>query len=157
MGATTMIRSLLPLAFLLGAACSVGPEPVHLGSDACAECRMVVSEAQYAAQAVTRTGMAHKFDSIECLAAFLRGPNAPAEADLHSLWVADFAEPETWVRAEDAAFVVSPEVRSPMGAGFAGHGDADRARAHAAEVDGEVVGWPELLSRAAAGGHAHVH
>jgi copper chaperone NosL len=154
----TMLRSLIaPLALLLAAACSVGPEPVHLGSDACAECRMIVSEAQYAAQAVTRTGLAHKFDSIECLAAFLGGSNAPAPADLHSLWVADFTQPERWVRAGEASFVVSPDIRSPMGGGFAGHGTLDRARAHAAEVSGEVLTWDEVLDRAATGGHAHAH
>jgi copper chaperone NosL len=147
----------LVLAVVVLAACSVGPEPIHLGSDECAECRMTISEARFAAQAVTRTGLTHKFDSIECLAAFLEGENAPAEGALHSLWVADFVDTERWVPAEEAHYVHGEAVQSTMGGGLAAHATAESARRHAETVRARVIDWNQAVSLTREVGHAHLH
>jgi copper chaperone NosL len=148
---------LLALAGVLLAACTVRPEPVHLGSDECAHCRMTISDARFASQALTRTGLAHKFDAIECLAAFIQGENAPAEGALHSLWVTDFVETERWIPAEEARYVHGEGVRSPMSGGLAAHADAESARRHAESVSARLIGWEEVLTLTREGGHAHRH
>jgi len=147
----------LVIAALVLAACSVGPETVHLGSDECAECRMTISDARFAAQAVTRTGLAHKFDAIECLAAFLQGENAPAEGSLHSAWVADFVDTGRWLPAEEAFYVQGEAVQSPMGGGLAAHATAESARRHAETVRARVIDWNQVTALTREGGHAHLH
>lgn len=142
----------------LGACGAIEPRPVQLGAEECAECRMVIDEPRFVAQALTTKGRAHSFDSVECLAAFVAAGTV-AEAEVHSLWVADFAEPERWVAAEEAVFLRSPGLRTPMGGGLSAHADAHGARAAQDELGGEVLRWAEVLRQAGEpGAHAaHAH
>jgi copper chaperone NosL len=136
---------LAPLALL---ACGVEPGPVHVGSDECAHCSMMISDRRFAAQVLNTKGRAWKFDSIECLRGFLAtGELQPA--DIHSAWVADSDAPEQWLRADDARFLHSAGVRSPMGGGLAAYADAAAARSALARlggVAGAVVTWAEVIA-----------
>jgi copper chaperone NosL len=105
---------------------------------------MGVAEARFAAELVTRQGRVYRFDSVECLATYyLR------EADfarVHSIWVTDLNEPTRLLRLEEAAFVHSASLRTPMGAGLAAFEAATgRARALAA-APGEVLTWSQVLA-----------
>ncbi len=139
------LLTLLAAALLL-AGCAIEPQPIQFGSESCAQCWMVISEPQFAAQALNRRGRAYSFDSIECLAAFvLRGEQVPPE-NLHSTWVAPLTEPETWIRAEDAHYLRSETLRSPMGEGLSAYPSLEEARAHQTEFGGQVMTWDELLA-----------
>jgi copper chaperone NosL len=137
-------------ALLLGAllaACGIAPEPVHIGSDECAQCRMTISEPQFATQVLSNRGRSFKFDSIECMVAFVNGGELPA-SDMHSAWVADFDSHDDWIAAEDAFFVHSASLRSPMGGGLSAHATRAGADALIAELGtGAVLDWSQLRSR----------
>jgi copper chaperone NosL len=142
---------------LLAAGCAIEPQPVHYGAVECDRCRMVVSDPGFAAQALTRKGKAHTFDSVECLAAFLGEARVAADA-LHSAWVQDFDEPDRWLAADDAVYVLESAVRSPMGAGLTAHASAEAARAHASRHGGRVAYWEGVAAHgAASGSHGHAH
>jgi copper chaperone NosL len=142
---------------LLAAGCAIEPRPVQYGAVECDQCRMVVSDPGFAAQALTRKGKAHTFDSVECLAAFLAGGTV-ADEELHSVWVQDFDGPERWLPAREAAYVVDSEVRSPMGAGLTAHASADAAGTHVQRHGGRTLDWGGVvLHVAAAGNHGHAH
>jgi nitrous oxidase accessory protein len=142
------------LAALLVAACGIAPEPLHIGSDECAQCRMTISEPQFATQVLSTRGRSYKFDSIECMVSFLNGTQL-GQADVHSAWIADFDAPESWVPVEDAVFVHSPRLRSPMGGGLSAHGERTGAEALLRELgEGELLGWAELRQRAVTHEHA---
>jgi copper chaperone NosL len=146
------------LVALLVTGCAVEPQPIHLGSEECSHCRMVISEQRFAAQALTTKGRAFSFDAIECMAEWLRAGEAVPVADLHSLWVSDFAGGETWLRADDAVFLRSQQTRSPMGMGLSAHASAEAARRYQAELGGELLSWDEVLEAVARqDGHGHHH
>jgi hypothetical protein len=84
------------------AACSIEPQPIHLGSEECSHCRMIITDREFAAQALNTKGRAFSFDAIECLAEWVRAGEAVPAAELHSLWVSDFGDSENWIAAEDA-------------------------------------------------------
>src|SRR5690606_41785263 len=44
---------------------------IVIGEDLCVFCEMLISDPRYPAQLVTKTGKAYKFDSIECMIAFV--------------------------------------------------------------------------------------
>lgn len=145
------------LAVLL-AACAVEPRPIQLGSEECSHCRMVISERQFASQALNTKGRAYSFDAIECMAEWVRSGEAVPAADLHSLWVSDFAESETWLRAEDAVFLHSEQIRSPMGMGLSAHPSPEAARRYQRELGGELLSWDEVLELVERhGNHGHQH
>jgi copper chaperone NosL len=142
----------LALLALLLAACSRGPDVVHWGVEECSHCQMMITDERFAGQVVDRRGKTYKFDALECMADWVnRG--VVAAADFHSVWVSD--GPEGWTRVEDAAFLHSDEVRSPMGGGYIAFADAGAAERMQAEVGGRLMTWEEVLARVAASGHAH--
>ncbi len=115
------------------------PRPLVYGSDTCEQCLMALSDERRGAEMVTRTGRAYAFDSIECLAAYLQGMENPGS--VHSMWVTDFSDPPVLVRVEEAHFIASPALQSPMGLGltaFAREEDRDRA---AVEFGGAALDW----------------
>lgn len=131
-------------AVLALSACSPAPESVAYGVEECGFCRMVIADPPFAAQAVSRTGRTFKFDSVECMAAFvLRGDLAAEET--HSLWVQDLDSPGPWLRAEKAAFLHGGVLRSPMGLSLAAV-DASRIDSAASRRhQGERLSWDEVL------------
>ncbi len=147
----------LAAALLLGAVASgcapAGPRPIALGQDQCHYCKMEITDARYGAQVVMRTGRVQVFDSVECLAAFVG--SAPAES-IASVWVADVAAPATFVRAEQAGYLLDGVLRGPMGRAVSFATPA-AAAAEGARTGGVTVSWRALVADSAAvlshGGH----
>jgi copper chaperone NosL len=131
-------------ATFLAAASAAGcadPEPRALafGSDRCEHCDMGIADDRHGAELLTPTGRAYVFDSVECLVSYMQGEGAGLE--VHSVWVTDFANPGTWVRASDALFLASPTLQSPMGLGLSAFArPADRDGAVNA-FGGEALDW----------------
>jgi copper chaperone NosL len=147
---------LLALVLPLAAACEITPEHLHVGAEECAQCSMLISDRRFAAQLLSRTGKAWKFDSIECLHAFM-GAGTVAAADVHSVWVTDLDRGEGWIPAGEASYLRSPGLSSPMGGGLAAFTHRASAEAAARELGGEVLDWNGLLAlRVDHGGH-HAH
>ncbi|MCX7623217.1 MAG: nitrous oxide reductase accessory protein NosL [Thermomicrobium sp.] len=121
---------------------TLAPPEIRYGRDTCAECGMIVSEARHAAAAASAKGETLVFDDIGCLLRY-RQKHAPQWA---AVWVHDY-ETEIWLRAEEAQYLVSPKVRSPMGWGIAAFARADAAQQRRAELGGDVMNWSELLAR----------
>lgn len=111
-----------------------GPEPVALGEDTCATCRMIISEARYAAQ-MRIARRVEKFDDIGCL---LKRLSAPAQ-----VWVADQLSGE-WIDARAATFVRSEELRTPMASGLAAFRSRSTAEAFAREHRGKLLSFEEV-------------
>jgi copper chaperone NosL len=108
---------------------------------------MGLAQAGHGAQALLTTGRAYVFDSVECLAGWL--VESPTETPIHSLWVIDFSDPGTLIRAEEAFFLASSALKSPMGLGltaFARAADRDGA---ANAFGGDALTWSEVQTRVA--------
>ncbi len=130
------------LAFvLLAAGCTPAPQPIRYGHDSCAHCRMTVSDERYGAELVTRKGKAHVFDSIECMAAYL-DEGRIAEAEIALRLVADFHAPGTLRSVDEAFFLHSPNLQSPMGAGLTAFGPGIAPQSAIDAFSGEVLDWP---------------
>jgi copper chaperone NosL len=127
-------------AVAFAGACAAGVQPiVYDGSETCAYCSMVISDSRFGSAAVTGGGRTQKFDSIECLAAWLHSAEAGA---VRSAWVTDFARPGTLMPVEEARFTrVTEGPGSPMGAGFRAYSAA------ATDVPGEPLAWDSILEQ----------
>ena len=113
-------------------------EPAHLDTrsgEACAACRMVISNARTAGQVVSRAGEPRFFDDLGCLRTWLR-QNRPGSE--HVIYVADHRT-GVWVPADRAVFASSSRVDTPMGSGLLAYADkasmtADTGAAPVVEV-----------------------
>ena len=131
---------------LLLFSCSAEPQPIAYGSDSCDHCRMVISDNRYGAELVTTKGKAYKFDSAECLAAYVNEQKA-TEAAL--LLVTDFNRPGQFVNASEAIFLKSEQQPSPMGLNLTAYANQNTATEAAREKAGQLLRWPQVQQLAA--------
>lgn len=137
--------NILGILLLLLTACSQEPAKINYNSDECAQCRMMIMDSRFATQAVTSTGKAIKFDSIECLASYIK--EHKAELEDAKYWVNNFRNPGSWVKAEQAEYVKSEVIKSPMGRSLLALKTHDEVNAHLDEYPGKELSWEELLNR----------
>jgi len=97
-----------------------GPAVLDTKNDACAFCRMAISDARHAAQLVAPSEEPIFFDDIGCLAGHLRvkGPLRPGTV----AYVADHRT-KAWVEAGRAVYTKVPGLETPMGSHFIAHAD----------------------------------
>jgi copper chaperone NosL len=135
----------LAVAFALAAfACGGGsPAPAALvpGQEACAHCRMAVSEPRFAAQLVAPGELPRFFDDVGCLRDHLRASSAPAGA---AAFVADHRTRE-WVDAARASYARVAGLQTPMGSGIVAHASAESREADPAARGGTALAASDVF------------
>jgi copper chaperone NosL len=119
------------------------PPEIRYGQDLCARCGMIISDPAYAAAYRTSGGEARLFDDLGEMVLHYREQREPVA----TFFVHDY-NTRGWVLAEQATYVQSPQLRTPMGLGVAALGSESEAQALAQRVQGRVVPFGELLERA---------
>ena len=138
------LRVAAALSVVLVAACgggTDGPAPVDTKNDACAWCRMSVSDLRFAAQ-LTAPGHEPKlFDDAGCLRDWLKAPREAAE---WTAWLSDHRTKE-WVKATDAVLVRDPAVQTPMNSGLVAWANAASREQDPAGKGGTPVPVAEVV------------
>lgn len=93
--------------------CSVQPQKIEYGKDICSFCKMTIVETKFASEIVTQKGRAYKYDAVECL---LNDIKTKEEHTLAYILVTDYTRPEKLIDATKATYLISKEIKSPMGA-----------------------------------------
>lgn len=118
-------------------------EPVALfREDACAYCKMVISEKQYAAEFLDSEGEVFKFDDLGCMANFIKSSKTPTKAVAY--FVMDF-DTRQWTKGEDAYFVRSSQLKTPMNGGIIAFKDQSKAKEAVGRYQGELVLFNDLF------------
>lgn len=125
-----------------GTVAAQGPPEIEWGRDVCIECGMIIDDPRFASAYVTGEG--GEWRTFDDLGGLLIHGRETGELDGAHVWVSDF-ETEEWVEADQAHFVPTRGVASPMGYGVLAFSGEDRAAAFAYGIDGEVVDWEAVL------------
>lgn len=136
---------LLTLTACSGASLDTPPE-IAYGRDICVECGMIISEPRFAASYTTKTGDVRLFESIEDMAMY----HIEHQEDVHLFWVHDY-HTEQWVKGDEAVYVLSDTIATPMGAGVVAAADRAGADKLVKEGGGTIVTLEQLLTLARAG------
>jgi copper chaperone NosL len=120
---------------------------IAYGRDLCDQCGMSIDEARFAASYVTESGETRRFESISDMFAY----DLEHNETVYRYWVHDF-ETEEWVRGDEASFILSDNIITPMGVGLVAAATQERADAIAAEWDGTVLSFDYVMTLAE-GGH----
>ncbi|MCL5999551.1 MAG: nitrous oxide reductase accessory protein NosL [Chloroflexi bacterium] len=109
----------LVVAFIAVACAPAGSEPVPpdiaYGHDICEQCGMMIDDPRFAAAMLLENGQTLKFDDAgEMFAYHVEHPDQPVRA-----WFVHDYEDQSWLRGENAFYVVNEKVHSPMGTGVA--------------------------------------
>lgn len=133
------------LVVLVFAGCQKGAiEPVALvPEDMCSFCRMSISEKRYAGELIDNEGQAFKFDDLICMTRFTREKSD--QGSVAARFVMDF-DAKTWVKAEDAHYVQSNEIKSPMSGGIVAFKNEARAKETAGQYAGKLLRFDDVFN-----------
>lgn len=131
---------LVIFSIFLFTSCSVSPQPIKVGQDECANCRMKIMDARYGAEIVTKKNKAFKFDSFECMEWFRKADNVKKE-DIALNLVVDFKSPNSLFNIEEATYLISDSLPSPMGAFITVFLDKEEAKKTESQFKGELVDY----------------
>ncbi len=126
--------------------CSTAPEPMVVGKDDCYGCKMGIADLRFGAEVITKKGKIYKFDDVGCMITYLKSGELK-ENEMASKVVMNFNEVNQFIKAEDAWFLISPEIRSPMNSNISAYkskGDAENTKAG---ISGEIMTWEDLINR----------
>jgi len=137
--------SIILVVFFLTAACSVKPEPINYGTDACSYCSMTIVDKTHASQVVTNKGKQYKYDAIECMTNDILEKNN--EDDLAVIQVANYSKPGEMIKKSEAYFFISKSIKSPMGANLTAVGTEEAAEKIIGEQGGTRISWEELKEK----------
>ena len=124
--------------------CSVEPQPINYGTDACSYCKMTIVDKMHAAEYVSEKGKVSKYDAVECLIHDMQERNFPAYA---YLLVADYGNNGNFTDAENAVYLVSKKIPSPMGAFLSAFSSKEKAEEVKQEKGGEIYSWKEIIQK----------
>lgn len=129
---------------LLTISCKVEPEAIEFGKDQCSFCKMNIVDKTHAAQFVTAKGKQFKFDAIECMVNHI-GQNS--EEKIALLLVADYGNPGEMTEAEKATYLITPAIKSPMGANLSAFSAKNRAEEFQQKNQGEIYTWETVKQK----------
>jgi copper chaperone NosL len=140
-----MIRRItfIVIAVILFTHCHRGPEAINYNKDECAHCLMIITDPKFGSELVTEKGKIYKFDSIECLADYI---SIEREFNAETLWISDYANPNTLIDAKTAFFIVSPKMESPMSMNIGGFKNKSDMEKVFSEMKGQKMNWESILS-----------
>jgi len=147
---------ILLISLALLAACGKGetkiePPEIRYGETECVECRMIISDPRFAAAYTYQVGEGRyenaPFDDIGDMLIYA---DKHPEHKIVAYWVHDHVT-EGWIDAQDAFYMFSHHLETPMAQGTAAVDGREKAQELAAEHDGEVLDWNGLLAKHQAG------
>lgn len=139
---------ILGLALVALAGCKSQPEEpqppdIAFGQETCSACGMVIDDPRFAAATLLANGEYLKFDDAgEMFSYHMKNPQ-----DKVAAWFVHDYPTEKWIRGEQAFFVLSQSLQTPMGSGIAAFADQAEAEAFATEHAGEVYNMEHIQSQ----------
>lgn len=133
------------LIVLLFIQCEVNPEALCYGVDACHTCKMTLMDTKFGAEIVTKKGKVYKFDDINCMINFYDSGYEPIDEMAYKL-VVDYAQPEKLIEAQDAFYLKSNQIRSPMASGIAAFEAKSEMDNYKKQWKGIWLSWGELVT-----------
>lgn len=131
---------------LLFNACTPTPEKIVVGKDSCFECKMIIADEKFGGEILTKKGKVYKFDDTHCMAVFLQHRGIELD-NIHKTLFVHYNSPHEFLNVQTVEFVVSSELKSPMGGNAAAFKNITEARKKSEEIPGSrVTNWATLYN-----------
>lgn len=141
-----LLKPLLSLVIVMTFySCKIEPQAIDYGKDQCSFCVMNIVDKTHASQYVTKKGKQFKFDAIECM---VNDINAKQNEDnLAFILVADYKNPGVMINAKEATYLISKEIKSPMGAYLSALSTKENALSLKQKHSGIIYNWKTLKQK----------
>lgn len=144
MNSNNLPTTFLLLFVLLLVSCRVEPVPINYGQDQCNFCKMNIVDMAHSAQNVTKKGKQFKYDAIECL---IRDLSTKDPESIAMNLVANYGDPGHMIDAVEAHYIISPNIKSPMGANLSALSDLEKTKQLLEEQGGEIFDWESIQEK----------
>lgn len=128
---------------ILISSCSTEPKPIVIGKDNCDFCKMTISDPRFGAEIVTNKGKIYKFDDQHCILAFMKTDKLTPN-DIAGVYFTDFDSPHELIHVEDAHFLQSPALKSPMNGNIAAFSHPDSLAKALPSFYGNAISWEDM-------------
>ncbi len=132
------------IILLLTISCKVEPQAIEFGKDQCSFCMMNIVDKTHAAQYVTKKGKQFKFDAIECM---VNDIIEKSEENIAIMLVANYDNPGEMIDSKTAVYLISEEIKSPMGANLSAFLLAEKAKELLQKHSGKIYTWDTLKQK----------
>ncbi len=125
-------------------ACSPsGPAPFRLGQDECAHCKMMITDAKFGVEIITKTNKVYKFDDVNCSNNYLK-KNEETSSQMRDIYFVDYAVEGGFIPLENALFLQSDDIKSPMGSSLAVFSQEEQLRETSSLMtNSKTITWEE--------------
>lgn len=138
------VTALLFSVVMMMQSCSMDPQPIVFGKDACHFCKMIISERSFGAELVTVKGKVYKFDDTHCIISFLKSGTLK-EADNALVYLVDYAQKEKLIPAANAFLLQSDAIRGPMAGNVAAFQTISSMQEFQKTWNAQQVKWNDII------------
>lgn len=131
---------------LLFCSCTAKISPIEYGVDNCDFCKMGIVDNKHASQVVTDKGKNYKFDAIECMLSY-KAENEQNQGPYLHVLVSDLVNPGNLIPAEEAVFIISKNIPSPMGAFLSATKTNQEAKKLIEQNSGEIYTYTDIVKQ----------
>lgn len=125
--------------------CTVKPEAINYGKDACSFCKMNITDPHFGGEVVTKKGRVYKFDDVHCLIGFLKSGEIKTDNIAQTL-VVNYQKENDFIDVNKAAFAQSPQLHTPMNGNVAAFTTNEAANELNEKLNGNRITWEALLN-----------
>ena len=126
--------------------CSNKPQPFNYGKDVCDHCKMTIIDPKFGGEIITKKGKVYKFDDAICMVDFLKNGDLK-EDDVSQKLVINFQKQNEFVAVNSAYFLVSPDLKTPMGGNAGAFTSQQEAEQTKATFNGDILNWTSLIDK----------
>lgn len=140
--------SVLFILFCLAiVSCSKELSLINFGTDMCDHCMMTIVDKKFGGELVNEKGKAFKFDAIECMVEYEAEKKSDGENRIYTSYTIDISKPGELIKSEEAFFVLSESIKSPMSGNLASYSNKSEAENFTKENGGELFDWKSLKDK----------
>ena len=130
-----LILSLVPIFGLQA------QQKVDGDKESCHHCKMLIKDELHAAQIINTDNKVLKFDSVECL---VNNISFNDKYDYKEIYVSDYGNSGELISAENAFYLKSDAIKSPMGANLSAFNSKKEAEKHKNSKEDKIYNWDQL-------------
>ena len=132
---------LLVTIFFVMNACSKSPKKIDYGNDGCHFFKMTIVDKIHGSELLTDKGKVFKFDATECMLNYIEENK---NLRIGSLLTNYYEFPAEFVTVQEATFLISEKLPSPMGANLTAFKSNAIAEEILTEKGGQLFTWETL-------------
>jgi copper chaperone NosL len=123
--------------------CTTGPDPISLGNDQCAFCKMNISDNRFGGELITRKGKVYKFDDAHCLMNFI-GTGEVDKGSVAIVYFINFSSPHDLIKSDQAFLLKGELINGPMNGNIAAFSNQDSMRRAENQFAAKPFTWKQF-------------